>query len=77
MGMDRDVMVGALWALFYRPIPHLLIPMEKRPGHMRIGTLTYWTGQIVSFWCGYILGMYRYIIRVFISGGKYVWVHVH
>ena len=49
MGIDRDVMVGALWALFYRPIPHLVIPKEKRPGRMQIGTFTYWTSQIVSF----------------------------
>ena len=41
MGMDRDVMVGALWVLFYRPIPHLVIPKEKRPGRTQIGMFTY------------------------------------
>jgi hypothetical protein len=32
MGMDRNVTVGALWALFYGPIPHLVIPKEKSQG---------------------------------------------
>ena len=49
MGIDRDVTVGALWALFYGPIPHLVIPKEKRLGHTRVETFAYWAGQIVLF----------------------------